>query len=488
VIKALSHVVRKLRRAVAPVVESHAAPAQPLFESLERREFLSANPIAAKIKVKNLFDGNGVSINQSLVTVPFDQKIKILDASKIQVRGYALNPITGHQKKLVIHTSSIVLGGDSQSIVINTDRLMRKNGGKILINAGALAALDNSPVAEQSVSSPQGQNKERFTLASRSFQLENIDYFAPSLFSGASASIDESTPLIESDVTTALTAFLDKKVAMSIITQAQEDAALARYNDNATKALIPDANLRAALVSLTGTVAEQAIAAYLDGANATNKIAAGITFDDNIAGTADVAQTLITHTNRLSTMFRTKFSGEPFQALSARIAHEILRQDGPMHDGLQEDIAVNAVSTLVWAQQLLVDRGPAAVRSDLVRANNDRLLAMLQSGKALFPRVGIFNGAILNASDGVFPGADSQSGGVFTSFENYLRRTYQNIGISNVDTAGNVSWTAFYQAITGKTSTPTFDTNALNDLDNSQQIITDKNAITLAGILRLNVS
>src|SRR5207253_6509259 len=110
---------------------------------------------ASKIKVKNLFDSDGVSINQSLVTLPFDQQIVLLDSNQIQVRGYAINPINGHQKKLVIHVLSLVLGPGNQSLIIQTDRLMRKAGGKILIEAGALTGTDTTPVAAQTVSSPQ---------------------------------------------------------------------------------------------------------------------------------------------------------------------------------------------------------------------------------------------------------------------------------------------------------------------------------------------
>src|SRR5207237_6905967 len=129
----------------------------------------------------------------------------------------------------------------------------------------------------------------------------------------------------------------------------------------------------------------QGIDGYLSGANATGAKAIHVTFDSNVVSTVEVAQTTITHTNRLQTMVRPDFSGEPFQALSATLAHEILHQDGPNNDGQQEEIIANAIQTLVWAQQLLVDSGPASVRSDLVRMNNNRLYAMLNSGKLVFP-------------------------------------------------------------------------------------------------------
>ena len=60
--------------------------------------------------------------------------------------------------------------------------------------------------------------------------------------------------------------------------------------------------------------------------------------------------------------------------------------------------------------------------------------------------------------------------------------------IGNANTVGNPSWTEFFHRITNTTQgTPTFANATIDTLDASQQIITDKNAITLAGILRLSV-
>jgi hypothetical protein len=486
VIKALSDVIRRrLRRAADPVVAS-----KPEFESLEARQMFSAPPvpITGAIKVKNLFDSSGISINESLVTVPFDKTIRIKDSSQIQVRGYAVNPLTGAQKKLVINVLSVERGGDSASLIIHTDRLMRKNGGKILLGPGAVSDKNNDFLPAQTISSPKGQNKERFTLASRAFTPTNVDFFTQDLYGTATAPIDVSASPSEAAVTKGLTAFLNKKVAAGAITQAQMDQAITRYNDNRTKAIIPEANMRAALVSLVGTLGEQTIAAYLEGQNATGLKAVSITFDSNVAGTVEVAETTLNSIGRLRTKFRTQYAGEPFQALSAALAHEILHQDGPGTDGQPEEIMANMVQTMVWAEQLLIDPFPASSRTTLVRMCNDRLLAMLQSGKALFPRVGLQNAALLDTSIGVFPGADAQTGGVYTSYENFVRRLYETIGIGNANTVGNPSWTEFFHRITNTTQgTPTFANATIDTLDASQQIITDKNAITLAGILRLSV-
>ena len=134
-----------------------------IFEPLERREMLSVSPAVAnvnKIKVKNLFDANGVSINQSLVSIPFSMGIRLVDASKIAVRGYAIDPLTGKQKKLPISTSDIHVDPTTTNyLIIHTDVLMRKNGGKILINDGALTDTKGRAISAMNLSSPKGQNK-----------------------------------------------------------------------------------------------------------------------------------------------------------------------------------------------------------------------------------------------------------------------------------------------------------------------------------------
>src|SRR6267142_8081 len=62
-------------------------------ERLEQRELLATSPIlgGGKIKVYNIFNGNLLT-NQSRVVIPFSGNVNIVDASKIQLRGYAINP------------------------------------------------------------------------------------------------------------------------------------------------------------------------------------------------------------------------------------------------------------------------------------------------------------------------------------------------------------------------------------------------------------
>lgn len=463
----------------------------PLFETLEGREMLSASPAVAnekKIKVKNLFDANGVSINESLVSIPFSLGIRLKDASKIAVRGYAVNPLTGKQVKLVIKALDIHVDSVATNyLVIHTNVLMRKNGGKILINDGALTDTKGRTITPVTLSSPKGQNKERFTLATRSFKATKHNLFSNEIFSDASVATDASSHVSAVTVTTNLKAFLDKKVTAGIISQASEDAAIARYNNSTTKAIIPDANLRAAMVSLVGTIAEPAIGAMLDGKNVTGKSQTIIDFSTDVGPSAEVAETLVLVNGRLRTLFKTSYAGEPFQALSTWIAHEALHQDADA--GQNEAIATNVVETMVWAQQLLVDSSYVNTNTALVKSENVKLLAMLNSGKALFPRVGMLGAALHNNKDGIFTGEKTQTGGAYVSYEDYVRRLYISRGFGTNSSKGNSTLNAMIDNINHTTkSYSQFDATIFADVDANQQIITDRSALTLAGILKLTVA
>jgi len=463
---------------------------KPQFEALEGRQLMAVSPVIAGTKIKgvNLSSG-GVSTNQTLITVPFTGNVHIADQSGIQLRGYAINPLNGHQKKMVINVvSASVLSTDHKYLQITTDCLMRK-GGAIMFLAGALTDDNGDTLAAQTVHAVKGQNKERFTLARRAFIPTDFTKFTPSLYSAATTPADASGTVAEGTVTTALTAFLQKKVDLGIITTAQRDAALARYNAAATKSIISDANLRAALVSLTGTFAESAIACYLDGSNATGKPYTIVTFQDPADSTVPVAQsTLNTSTNRLSTVIKPTFKGEDFRALSAFLAHEALHQDGV--NGLQEEIFAVTCEGLAYAQQAEVDSTFLSNHTALVNFENERLMALLQSGRTIFPYVGLFTAPNHNSKNNVYPGSIApSSGGTYTSYEDFIRRQYVARGAPDQVTTGNNILKIYYNAITGKAAPKSFNFTGslLTDVDSFQSPIPTKAAIALAGALRLGI-
>ncbi len=66
-----------------------------------------------------------------------------------------------------------------------------------------------------------------------------------------------------------------------------------------------------------------------------------------------------------------------------------------------------------------------SAKTALVNIENDKLYAMLESGRAIFPYVGLLNGPIRNSAAGIFPNAAAQAGGAYTGFVDYIQRSYK---------------------------------------------------------------
>jgi hypothetical protein len=480
----LSRIVRNLFKTQSP------AQRAPSFEQLENRQMMAVSPVVAGTKLggANLSAG-GVSTNQSLITIPFSGNVTLVDKSKIQIRGYAINPVSGGQKKMVIRViKAQVLASDHRFLQITTDRLMRK-GGTVTLQSGALKDDKGNLLAEQARKAIKGQNKERFTLACRGFKPTDFAKFSTDTFASSPAPTAASSAPAEATVTAALGAFLQRKVDKTFITATQRTAALARYNNATTKSIIPDANLRAALVSLTGTLAEGAIASYLDGKNLSGKAYTIIDFQDPPDPTALVAQSIVATNGRIRTLVKPSFRGEAFQVLSAYLAHEALHQDTV--GKLQEETIANVCETLTYAQQALTDSTFLSNGTTLVVGENEKLYALLESGRAIFPYVGLLNGPIHSSAGGIFVGGKTPaSGGAYTSYIDFIERSYKARGATNGDTATNALMSSYYTNITGKkvVTTLKFNDALIADIDSFQQIISTKQAISLAGSLKLTLA
>ncbi len=79
-------------------------------------------------------------------------------------------------------------------------------------------------------------------------------------------------------------------------------------------------------------------------------------------------------------------------------------------------------------------------------------------------------------------------GGAYASFEDFIRRTYTTRGFGAFDSKGNPTLNAMVKNITLLKKASTFNATLITDLDANQQIITDKSALTLAGILKLTIA
>jgi hypothetical protein len=410
--------------------------------------------------------------------------------------GYALNTLSNSltaQRKVTVHVVSAqvlnvdVTGdgvADRQLIEITTDRLMRK-GGQIWFYPGAYTDDNGDTNVEHRTFAVKGLTKERFTMASRAFMPTNFNRFTNDIFANSGSPSGLSTPVPEDTVTTTLNAFLQKKVDAGTITQAKKDEAMATYNSSAAKARVGDANLRAAIVSLTGTFAEAAIANFFG----PNYLV--IAFLDPGDPAVEVAKTTARETDgRLRTIFRPEYQGEPFQVLSAWVAHEALHQDNDFK--LQEEVVAVTVGTFVNMQQAQTDPGYLRVGTKLINKENEKILAFLNSGRAIFPFPGVKVAPMLKKEQGVFIGgkAAADGGGVYTSYEDYIRRLYIARGSVAGNTAGNAVLNDYYAKLAGKTPAANmqFSDTILTDIDAMNTVIGPREAVRIANALRLTLS
>jgi hypothetical protein len=470
---------------------SAATAGAPTFEQLEKRQMLSAVVNSAKIKNRYVSE-NGVMTNHSVLTIPLTEKVNIADASKIQVRGFAydpLDPTLVRQKKIVINVVEakvLDLGQDYGLIELTLDRMMRM-GGSIFFYAGSLThQSDGSAVPEQlDPKSPKGLTKDRFTLACRAFLPNDVNLFSNTIFTGASAATVADQAVPEGTVTADLDAFLQKKVDKGIITIQDKVNALATYNDATNRLRIPDHNLRAALVSLTGTAAANAINVYLGTANVTGKPYTIIDFADT-SEAAIIAQTRVTSANRLETIIKPTFQGEHFAALSAILAHEAMHQDNTFT--IQEETVANIVQDVTWNEQINADTSIVNEGTSLVKFLNTQQLALLNSGRSIFPVTGVLQAPILNTSRGVFPFGKTIPGGNYTSYNDYIQRQYVARGGISGTSPGNPTLEEYVTHFPGVSPAGDFSDALIAKLDGAlYQTIPNLNAIAAAGALKLSI-
>jgi hypothetical protein len=470
-----------------------AAAGSPMIEPLEKREMLADSSViaGAKVKSRNLVDDN---TSRTVLTVPFTGDINLADVSKIRVFGYALNTLSNSltaQRKVTVHVISAqvlnidVTGdgvADKQLMEITTDRLMRK-GGQIWFYPGAYTDTAGNTNVEHRTFAVKGLTKERFTMASRAFIPTNFNRFTSDIFASSGNPSGNGTDIPEATVTANLDAFLQKKVVAGTITQAVKDQAMTTYNSDAAKARIPVANLRAAVLSLTGTFADAAITNFLG----PNYLI--VTFLDPGDATVEVAKTTARASDgKLRTIFRPEFDGEPFQVLSAWVAHEALHQDNDFK--LQEEVIANTFGTFVNMQQAQTDPGYLKAGSRLVNKENEKMLALVNSGRTQFPFPGVLVAPMLKKDQGIFIGGKAVSGGVYTSFSDFLRRSYIARGSVSGNTAGNAILNAYYAKFTGKTPAANmqFSDQVMTDIDNFNNFIGPREAVRVANGLKLGLS
>jgi hypothetical protein len=149
-------------------------------------------------------------------------------------------------------------------------------------------------------------------------------------------------------------------------------AALQLFDRADVKAKVTDPTLRAALVSLHGTVAEPLIAFFLRAASAELPRFGGLPV--TVLGRASVVGA---EPRKIQIIINVRFQGDHFALLSAVFAHEILHHDVATNNA--EEVLLNALTAIVYMQ--LVNRRPelSALDTELSRNMNDYALEWTNS-------------------------------------------------------------------------------------------------------------
>jgi hypothetical protein len=466
------------------------------IEGLESRQLMAATASVIAVKVAKRVDADGNALDSNRITIGFTQNITLNNAALLRNFGYANDMLTSSsQRKVTVNLSATA---SANVLTIITDRLVRK-GSKLQILTGAITDAGGHDLA-QNVTFTVGQNKPRFTMSSRAWRATDKSYFESDVISGAPSATVLNTQPSATTVRANLVTFLNKKVSAKLITQAQETSALATYDSATTAGYIPSANLRAALVSLVGTVAEPAINSMLGKANVTGKGWTSISFGNSsqISASAPTAETKLSSSGRLSTVVRDTLQGESFAALSAILARECMHQgttansNGNTPDSQDAEVIDNAVANVVYAQQLLVDPSVAGAGSTLTTYLNTQLLALLNSGQKLFPYGGINPAATVNGiASNVFVGGVADPGGFgnstpVTSFTDFVKRDFTHRGLANPTIATSPYAQTVLKNIVGKSGTFTqFNSTVQTYLDTRNQVLTDVAYIKLGQALKL---
>jgi len=479
------------------------------IENLERRQLMAASPLQViGIKIAKAVDTDGTSLNQNRITVAFGTAgkvagIRLLDATKIRSFGYA-NDLTNLsvQRKVTVGLTVSQSNAEPGVLTILTDRLVRK-GSRLFIDLGALTDTKGREIvfdassAAKTITFIKGQNKPRYTLSNRNWRQTDLSYFSPDVFAAAPTPATANTSPSAITIRANLVTFLDAKIAKGLITADQKATALSIFDTTAV-ATIANANIRAGLASLIGTVGEPAIGAIIGKSNVTAKPWTTVEFNAAIGASAPVGETKVSVSNRLYTYLQPSMAGEPFQVLGAVLAHEVFHQGvlseavgGVLPSSQDEEIITNAVESIVYAQAVLVQPGLAGNGTKLINRSNERLLAMLNSGDKLFPYGGILQNPALTNNGNVFVGAKTNPGGygdnsTVKSFADWVRREYISRGFTAGGTTTNATAVAILKNIVGTSGNfGLFGSQVQDYLDTRNAILTDAVYINLANALKL---
>lgn len=467
-------------------------PYRSTIENLEDRKLLAAT--IRSTDVLGVAASDGTKANGNDVVVRFSAPAQgTPNVANMRMFGYAYNTLTGGNDKKTINILSASINS-SGNLVLRTDVQVRK-GAEVRLNAGAVKDNTNADIVG-TIRTKKGLNRDRFTLALRAFRPNDKTMFSSARLVGGVNPTTANTAASEATVRAQLDAFLTKKVNNEkSITAAQKTTALAQFDSAGNEAIVPAHNLRAAIVSLVGTIGAPVIDFYFGTKNSTGKTPVLVTFDGGqISSGATVAEGSYTSSGRYKLIFNPNYAGEHFAVLSGRMAHEAMHDSSDKTNSQDEEVILNFVESTIYAQQAVTDFTITRAGTLYTTYANYRLMLAINSGDRQFPRVGIkaapIKGGVAN------PGFAFNSPYVGTNMDSLEEDVREEFEARNVDdkppTAVNEVTLEVLKNLTGNTYTSTtgkFGDSVINDIDIGQDTMGDQFvAQRVARVLQLRVS
>jgi hypothetical protein len=294
------------------------------------------------------------------------------------------------------------------------------------------------------------------------FAPTNVNLFAPQTYSTASVMKPAPTKSVSESQ-------LKSQLCQTLLERLDGDCYTAKQtvnlmSDSKLKKVVPDARLRAGLLSLKGTAGQSAIDAIRDGAYSSVKFGTPPSGSNTIAEVVPppVGQT------KPGIIINSKYQYEDFRLFGPILAHEAMHQDAA--NGGKEELIANVIDTTIYGQALLTDPQLATSGTELSRRFNTKLMARINS------RDTNGNLRILSAQGNVYPGG--------TPLANFAAA----FNTSGPDTPGNTTMRKELQAITGvSVGSANFNSGTITLLDNNQKALSAKEIVQLAKTLKLNV-
>lgn len=329
---------------------------------------------------------------------------------------------------------------------------------RLLLVGGALAVAMLAVAGAASALTPQE------TLKQPPFPPTDISLLSADLYTDGPPEVPAAqNPSGESAMRKQLKAVLVKRFGSG---NAQVSQGLSIFDAAPTKTIVPNPRLRAALVSLKGTVGEPAINGTLDGTYSTVRF--GTVTNPNFN-----AQVQSFPDGTLQIVFNDKYQFEDFRLMASTLAHEALHRDTP--DSNKEELINNSIDILVYGQILLENPGLATSGTGLARDQNTSLLGRLNSRDATGKL------RLLTGNGNLFPGSG-------TDFP-YFAAGFEPLGDS---TPGNTVLKRMVRNVVGSgvtlPTTVNFDDATVNLLDTRQKVFTPAQLVRLAEILKLDTS